>query len=211
MSCHYSVLEPGCVPHAPHSHEEEELLVVLAGEAVAVAQSDSDESGLSRVRLSAGQFMYYPSWHMHTIENEGEGPVMYVMFKWTSASRIHRMKRWWRVWVRRTPIMKHIRGVGDHMVRQRGVTPFSATVLFEGSSHWLHRLHGHVSHLQPSGGYPLHEDLHDVALILVQGSFWVNNTHFQAPAVLYMEAGVGHDMSNLSDSPARYLAFEFEN
>ena len=33
MACHYSLLSPGHSPHPPHTHVEEEILIVLKGEA----------------------------------------------------------------------------------------------------------------------------------------------------------------------------------
>ena len=33
MACHYSLLSPGHSPHPPHTHVEEEILIVLQGEA----------------------------------------------------------------------------------------------------------------------------------------------------------------------------------
>ena len=45
MGCHVSVLSPGRCPHPPHSHVEEELLIILDGEAnVEIASSAVDPS-----------------------------------------------------------------------------------------------------------------------------------------------------------------------
>jgi hypothetical protein len=33
LNCHVSVLSPGTTPHPPHAHAEEEILVMLSGEA----------------------------------------------------------------------------------------------------------------------------------------------------------------------------------
>src|SRR5690606_31845286 len=43
LTCHASVLAPGHSPHRPHTHLEEELLIVLDGEAdLVIARSEDD-------------------------------------------------------------------------------------------------------------------------------------------------------------------------
>ncbi len=151
MSCHYSVLAPGVVPHPPHRHAEEEVLIVLDGEAVAITQCGATDTDLERVRLEAGQFMYYPAGHLHTIENDGSTPVLYVMFKWTSNTRADRLRRFWRALARSEPSLQHIRGDSGHMKDEESAYLFAVTVLFVGASRWLRRLHCHVTHLQARG------------------------------------------------------------
>ena len=51
LSCHASVLSPGFTPHPPHSHEEEELLIALQGEAELIIAKHRN-GGLGDVPLS---------------------------------------------------------------------------------------------------------------------------------------------------------------
>ena len=82
LSCHASVLSPGFTPHPPHSHEEEELLIALQGEADLII-SDGPSTDYARTeRLSPGSFIYYPAGQYHTIRNSGVSPISYLMFKW---------------------------------------------------------------------------------------------------------------------------------
>ena len=75
--------ESGGCPHPPHSHIEEELLIVLDGEAnIEIAASPDDASPRVEM-LTPGQFSYYPAWQHHTIRNRSTRPVTYMMFKWT--------------------------------------------------------------------------------------------------------------------------------
>ena len=71
------VLDPGITLHEPHVHAEEELLVVLDGEAELVRAVDGDTR--SR-RAGAGVVAYYPIGTRHTIRGTSGGPVTYVMF-----------------------------------------------------------------------------------------------------------------------------------
>jgi mannose-6-phosphate isomerase-like protein (cupin superfamily) len=87
LRCHVSVLEPGRSPHPPHRHDEEEILVVLDGEARLVTEDPNDPTQPIRLSASRGTFAYYPRGFAHTIENTSEAPVTYVMFKWVSDLR----------------------------------------------------------------------------------------------------------------------------
>src|SRR5262249_8342483 len=71
LSCHASVLSPGFTPHPPHSHEEEELLIALQGEAELVICDSPSTDHPHTERLSPGSFVYYPAGQHHTIRNTG--------------------------------------------------------------------------------------------------------------------------------------------
>ena len=85
MECHASVLSPGCSPHPPHAHLEEELLLVLDGEAELVIPSDPDDQTPRLERLLPGAFVYYPAYQYHTLRNPTASPVTYLMLKWRGA------------------------------------------------------------------------------------------------------------------------------
>jgi hypothetical protein len=61
LSCHASVLVTGRSPHPPHTHPEEELLLLLAGE----AELELPELGLTPLR--PGGLVYYPTGFAHTL------------------------------------------------------------------------------------------------------------------------------------------------
>jgi mannose-6-phosphate isomerase-like protein (cupin superfamily) len=83
MTCHVSVLSPGHCPHPPHSHIEEELLIILDGEGSIEIAANRDDASPRVEMLIPGQFSYYPAWQHHTIRNRSTRPVTYMMFKWT--------------------------------------------------------------------------------------------------------------------------------
>jgi mannose-6-phosphate isomerase-like protein (cupin superfamily) len=82
ITCHVSALNPGHTPHPPHQHKEEEILLLLSGEAE-LTLPDLEKKGLSAsVPIKQGEFVYYPAWFYHTITAKGNMPANYIMFKW---------------------------------------------------------------------------------------------------------------------------------
>src|SRR5206468_361679 len=84
MSCQAAVLSAGHSPHDPHAHGQEELLILLDGEAELVIADGPSAEGARVERVGSGDFAYYPAGQHHTIRNPGATPVTYLMFKWRS-------------------------------------------------------------------------------------------------------------------------------
>ena len=198
MGCHVSVLSPGCCPHPPHSHVEEELLIILDGEAnVEIASSAVDPS--PRVEaLTPGQFSYYPAWQHHTIRNQSTRPVTYMMFKWSVD----------------TPGMTGGLPAGVFDYRNRLATEdfreFAPRTLLDNPTGWLNRLHCHVTRLKPGAGYDPHVDNYDVAIVMLAGKVETIGRVLEPCDVVFYGAGELHGLSNVSHETAKYLVFEFE-
>lgn len=197
MECHASVLSPGKTPHPPHSHVEEEVLIVLGGEAMLMV---ADDSGVVQPRTApAGSIIYYPKWHTHTITNRTASPITYLMFKWTADDRAAD---------RREVPLTFLRGdeiAGTSTSEQA----FKMKLLFEGPTTDLGKLHSHVSVLQPGGGYDAHVDAHDVAIIMLEGTVETLGQTVQPHGVIYYAAGEPHGMRCVGTTPARYIVLEF--
>ena len=69
MRCHVSVLDPDRRPHPPHQHDDEEILVVLDGEADLIWTGDDPAAAPSH-RVERGTFAYYPAGFQHTIQQQ---------------------------------------------------------------------------------------------------------------------------------------------
>jgi len=195
ISTHTSVLSPGHSPHAPHAHHEEEILIVLDGEAeLVIAQS---ESGLDarRERLGAGSFVYYPAFQFHTVRNATATPITYLMFKWTGPPR-----------ETEAPLDTRLSRMED--IPQIANAPFATQLVFEGPTHYLAKLHVHLTDLQPGAGYASHSDAHDVAIVLLSGSVETMDRQIERHGVVYFPAHEMHDMKNPGRDTARYLVFE---
>lgn len=82
LSCHVSVLSAGVSPHAPHMHSEEEILIMLKGEADLLIVNEDPVQAEIKHRLRPGSLVYYPAYQRHTLCNPGTESATYLMFKW---------------------------------------------------------------------------------------------------------------------------------
>ncbi|HET7715911.1 MAG TPA: phytanoyl-CoA dioxygenase family protein [Bauldia sp.] len=196
LTCHASVLDPGIDPHPPHAHLEEEILVVLDGEADIVLAAAPDDSDARSQRLKAGGLVYHPAFQHHTIRSANAEPVTYLMFKWRAS-----------ILDTESPLASVVRQPTDVVKVHR--RPFDAHLLFEGPTAFLRKLHCHLSVIQPGAGYHPHADAHDVAILLLKGEIKVANAKLTAPGVAYFGRGEMHGLRNVGDRPARYLVIEF--
>lgn len=74
---HVTTLNPGETPHPPHSHANEEILVVKEG----TVESFVDGGWH---RLGPGSVIFQASNDMHTIRNPGDSPATYHVITWYS-------------------------------------------------------------------------------------------------------------------------------
>jgi mannose-6-phosphate isomerase-like protein (cupin superfamily) len=196
MSCHASVLQGGHMPHPPHAHVEEELLIPLHGEVELIVPSGPSDPRPRSERLAPDAFVYYPSWQLHTIRNPGTSPVAYLMFKWRGAA------------------IAGTRSLGTEILhygdtsRPEAAEPFWSQLLFEGPTGCLEKLHAHVTILEPGAEYEPHRDAYDVAIVTLEGTVETLGQRVEPRSVIYYGAGELHGMRNIGAEPARYLVFE---
>lgn len=197
LSCHASILEPGCSPHPPHTHNDEEILVILDGEAeIIIAESEDDDD--PRVeRMMAGDLVYYPSYQYHTIRCIGANPVSYFMYRWDAACHLDKDAL-------KLTIVKGLKNIPLDQNQ-----PFVTKVLFEGKTDLLDKLHIHISKAEYGGGYKEHCDEHDVAILLLEGSIKTMGRIVSAPAVVFHPAKELHGLRGAGNAIARYLVTEF--
>ncbi|MEX0684770.1 MAG: cupin domain-containing protein [Balneolales bacterium] len=198
MACHASVLSPGKRPHPPHSHREEEVLVVLDGEAAIMAGQGESQT---REILQRGTFVYYPDGHVHTIKNDSDSSITYLMFKWRSLVQ-H---------TENTSLPHGTHGIPDP--RRNGtkehVSDWKVNKLFEGPTKYLHKFRAHMSTLLPNGGYEPHSDPYDVALLVLSGTVETIGRSVGPNSVVFYAAGEPHGIRNVGEVNAVYLVFEF--
>jgi quercetin dioxygenase-like cupin family protein len=77
LEMHVTVLPPGKAPHPPHTHPEEELLIIKEGTLEAM------QSGKTR-RLGPGAVIFQASNQLHGVRNVGDRPAIYYVVRWTS-------------------------------------------------------------------------------------------------------------------------------
>jgi len=195
MESHVSVLSPGRWAHPPHCHIEEELLIVLRGEAEILIANSTDPAGARVERLLPGAFVYYPAYQFHTIRNASQAPVTYLMFKWQGEPLEVDQ-----------PLRTTIFDVGDPTLSP---APMAMRTLFEAPTGFLRKLHAHVTEVEPGAGYPEHVDEHDVAIVVFSGVVETLAQRAGAGGSIYYAAGEPHGLRNISSERARYLVFEF--
>jgi quercetin dioxygenase-like cupin family protein len=200
ISCHVSVLVNGHCPHPPHTHNEEEILMMLKGEADLHLPLYRGADGDARTRLKPGEFVFYPAGYPHTLRAASEEPANYMMFRWYTPNPKQDSKI--------LPFGKF--KIYDSLARDEGKEGFVTRTLFEGPSQWLTRLHAHTSILSPGAGYAPHVDPYDVAIIVLEGEVETLGKRFAPHSVIFHPAGQRHGMSNPGQTPAKYVVFEFE-
>ncbi len=198
LSCHASILNPGRSPHPPHRHEDEEILLILEGEADLLFPDEQNPGDVSRHHVVSGMLVYLPAGFSHTIEATGTQPVQYLMLRWNAPDLD-------------TGRPLDFRKVDLNAVSRPdlSVERFHARDLLEGPTGCLKKLQLHLSFLAPGPGYDPHEDVHDVVLILLKGTIETLGQAVDAPAVVFCRSGDIHGMSNPASGNARYLAVEF--
>jgi len=199
FECHLSILQAGQTPHAIHQHSEEEIIVPLAGQ-IAIIR-DADPEPVSET-IGLGQFAYHAANQPHTLRSEGAGPAKYFVLKWGKEPR------------ERTEATL---ASGNFDYRAALLSPggaakgFTTTLLFEGPTQHLGKLHSHVSALQPGAGYDPHGDDYDVAMVLLSGVVETVGYRVEAPSAIFYAAHRPHGIKNTGTVPAQYIVFEFHN
>jgi mannose-6-phosphate isomerase-like protein (cupin superfamily) len=74
------VIEPGKTPHAPHTHAEEEVMVVESGRGEIFCDGTTTKVG-------PGSAMYTAPNAPHGIVNTGDTPLVFYYVKWAQASK----------------------------------------------------------------------------------------------------------------------------
>jgi quercetin dioxygenase-like cupin family protein len=198
LTCHASTLPREQSPHPPHTHIEEELLVLLMGEVELLLPDGPDPTSPGTTRLKPGGFVYYPTGFAHSLKAVSREPANYVMFKWHTDS---------------TEIDDGLPFGQFGAFEQRpasGVEPgFQARLVFEGPTEYLRKLHCHVTTLAPGEGYEPHVDAYDVAIVVLEGELETLEERVGPYSVIFYRAGDAHGMRNPGDATATYLVFEF--
>ena len=195
LACHASSLMPEHSPHPPHRHDEEEFLLVLAGEIDLILPKGKNK----RQRMKAGDFVYYPAGFPHSLEAAGTVPANYLMLKWENPHRKNR----------RSILTFRQGSSGSAVFSGYSEGGFSPSLCFEGATRYLNKLQVHLSTIIPGGGYAAHHDDHDVVIIVLEGEVETLGRRVKPHGVIYYAAGEPHGMRNSGTVPARYLVGEF--
>ena len=189
FSCHASILQPGCMTHLPHVHQDEEILIVLSGNPT-ILSSDIQSDVLRMKKSLPGDFFYFPTGYKHTILNASDEPIYYLMFRWETKSKTQKS----------APPFNYEKNNYGRLERRFSINQASST---------LEHIHIHFSHLEPGRGYQKHIDQYDAAVVVLDGHLTVMNKTLGKNGVYFMGAGELHDTCNSGSETCSYLVFEF--
>lgn len=80
FECHITTLNAGEVPHAPHRHPDEELIIVKDGTLEVTINGESQIAG-------PGCVLFFASNDLHGLRNAGDATATYFVQRWTSPGR----------------------------------------------------------------------------------------------------------------------------
>lgn len=200
LSCHVSVLNQHHCPHPPHRHDEEEILLLLAGEVDLILPDLEAPSGDQRKRLHPGEFVYYPARFAHTLQTVGEEPANYLMFKWHNHGSATGTD---------APLAFGHLKLFDPAEKSELEVGFCPRPVFEGPTACLRKLHCHASTLTPAAGYDPHFDTYSVAIVVLEGEVETLGERTGPHSVIFYPMGEPHGMRNPGETIAKYVVFEF--
>lgn len=195
IGAHASVLAPGKMPHPPHRHAEEELLLVLDGEGELLLGDSPLTEDATPQRARPGTLAFYPAWQHHSIRNTGQTPLTYLMLRWRGPAAPSS-----------APLSATVTALPSGEPCDE---PFATQLLFEGPTHYLGKLHAHGSALAPGGGYRAHADEYDIAFVVLSGQVQTMGRTLEPFDLCYCPAGTVHGMHNPGGAEAAYLVIEF--
>lgn len=198
LTCHASVLIQGHKPHPPHVHKQEEILLLLHGEVDLIISDGLTPHETKRRRLKRGELVYYPSNFAHTLQTVSEVPANYMMYKWYANRKENG-----------TVLKFGHYNVFESLPETEGENGFFTSLLFEGSTAFLKKLHCHISTLSPKMGYEPHDDDYDVSIVIFEGEVETLGKRVGPQSVIYYAAGEPHGMYNPGEVAAKYIVFEF--
>ena len=86
LECHVTTLNPGESPHPPHSHPDEELIIVKEGTVEALVNGEMKRAG-------PGSVIFQASNQVHGLRNVGDGPATYHVIRWNSPGMLKNMPK----------------------------------------------------------------------------------------------------------------------
>lgn len=77
LECHVTTLKSGMMPHPPHKHANEEIIIIREG------TLDVTQNGETK-RIGPGSVIFNASNVMHSLKNVGNAPAVYHVISWYS-------------------------------------------------------------------------------------------------------------------------------
>jgi len=199
FECHLSTLNPGKASHLPHTHAQEEVILVREGTLEVMINGGVQ-------RASPGSILFFASNQPHSVRNVGTSPANYAVLNFATAETRRRRERsdatlapgqlvatvfdWDQLTAKPTK-------VGE----RRDVTDGPTATLKNFECHVTTLLAGESPH-------PAHHHPDEEFIVIKEGTLDVTiNGHTQRAgrgSVVFYASGDEHGMKNIGDKPATY-------
>jgi quercetin dioxygenase-like cupin family protein len=190
IACSVVTVAPGRSRHPAHSHDAEQIVIVVDGALQVAGQT-----------LQRGAFVFIPQNMPHSQTTVGDRPVTFLAIAWsdgeTDTSSTLTFSRFDAA--AEGPLGEKVHPWG---VRQRQC---------DAATGQLAALRSHVSLMTPGSGYAPHADPYDVVIVTLDGTVETLERTVPPDHVILYPAGSMHGMHNPGPEPARYVVFELHS
>ncbi|MEI9806919.1 MAG: cupin domain-containing protein [Bacteroidota bacterium] len=198
---HASTLEPGKAPHPPHTHaDQEELIIVKEGKVKMTI------NGISNI-LGPGSIAYAIPGEEHGIENAGTTTATYYVFKYKSKLPIN--------------LERAKQNGGSFMINWDTVKVAKTDkgqrrVFFNKPTAQLVKFEMHTTALHPGlDSHAPHTHKEEEILLILKGNVTMHisdNFYKAGPGdVIFLASGVSHALTNTGSEQCEYFAFQWRN
>lgn len=199
MEWHATTIDSGKSPHAPHKHDDEELIIVKEGE-LKVTVNDS-----SKV-LGPGSIALFIPGDEHGLFNSGSTKATYYVLRYKSEAPVD-MERAKQAG---GSFMVNWNDVAFKPHDRGGVRNF-----FERPTAMLKRFEMHVTTLNEGiKSHEPHTHRAEEIVLLIKGNteMQIANSHQKANEgdLIYLSSNILHAIQNIGTKPATYFAFQWQ-
>ncbi|MDP4261445.1 MAG: cupin domain-containing protein [Bacteroidota bacterium] len=198
---HASTLDPGKAPHPPHTHpDQEELIIVKEGEVKITI------NGINKI-MGPGSIAYAIPGDEHGIENAGKTQAVYYIFKYKSKLPMNQERakqnggsflvNWDTVTVKKT----------DKGTRRE---------FFNKPTSQLEKFEMHTTSLNIGlDSHAPHTHKEEEIILILRGYVKMrigDNFYSAGPGdIVFLASGVLHNLANTGNEPCEYFAFQWRN
>lgn len=199
LEIHATTLPAHQAPHPAHKHDDEELIIIKAGELTVTIEGKTKT-------LGAGSVALMMPGDEHGFENKGDSPATYYVMRYEAKAPADRERgrtgggSFWVDW-KEVAFQPHdkggIRRLFDRPTAMTRRFEMHATTLNQGL--WSHPPHTHKAA--------------EIILMIdssAQESIDGKLQPVTAGDLMFLESNVPHALQNTSQGPCTYLAFQFE-
>ncbi|RYF71073.1 MAG: cupin domain-containing protein [Cytophagaceae bacterium] len=199
MEVHATTVQAHQAPHPGHKHDDEELIIIKEGELTVTIEGKTKTLGPNSVALMM------PG-DEHGFENKSDAPVTYYVMRYSSKEPVDLARgqkaggSFWIDW-KEVPFQPHDKGGIRRM--------------FDRATAMTKRFEMHVTTLKSGlNSHPPHTHRAAEMLIMVNNSAESSVNGKLIPNatgdLTYLESNVPHNITNNTQQPCTYFAFQFE-